>query len=120
MTDYNYFCKRCSTETHLGLCPICNKQAYSEALGDKGRILECPCGWKFAGLNASEEHAQHMDQCFATQQGRRNLARREIGLFWRFFLTPKRLKEMEDVGIKAFERKWAEQKELDRIYPSRR
>jgi hypothetical protein len=41
-------------------------------------------------------------------------------LFWRLFLTPKRLKEMEDVGIKAFERKWAEQKELDRIYPSRR
>ncbi len=101
----------------MGLCPICDKQAYLEALGDKGRILECPCGWKFAGLNASKEHSQHMDRCLATHEGRRYLARKRIGLFSRLFLTPRRLRVMESEGIRQLEGEWADRKKAGSQMP---
>ncbi len=102
-------------ETYAGLCPVCDKQAYLEALGAKGRILECPCGWKFAGLNAAEEHAQHTNRCIATVEGRRYLARKQIGLFQRLFLSPSRLQEMENEYVRHLGRKWAElQQDEDR------
>lgn len=100
-------CRKCSTETYMGLCPICDKLAYLEAMGAKGRVFECPCGWKFAGPNATEEHARHVSQCISTVEGRLYLARRQIGLFQRLFSTPNRLREIENEHVEQLTGKWA-------------